>query len=388
MSKYSIVESVVHGRQAYTLDNGLLQVSALRGGGHLVDLRLSTSDIRLAISPLYVPLYPTIEPYLYHSEDHARRFGNGAGARLTASYMGHMLCFPSFGPPTQAEIKYGFTVHGEALSAPWKEYQPPHLDPSKMKLFYGADLPEVQYRIERTVTLFANETIVHVEEWIENLAFFDRPFNRNQHPTFGPPFVSPGKTMLDFPGTRGITTNRNAGGTLPKEYEFDWPHVTQPDGISVSLRPFQSMPRSTTYYPVLLNPTRPLSYFTLYNQELPLLVGYLFPTSDNPWIIDWQENRSILGEPHKGQMVARGIEFGTSPFDEGLRKSVERKSFFGTPTFQWIGARERLKSKFTIFLTEIPIGFCGVQDILLEPDQIIVLEQKTGCKFVISSSSF
>lgn len=147
------------------------------------------------------------------------------------------------------------------------------------------------------------------------------------------------------------------------------------------------MPGSTTYYPVLLNPTRPISYFTLYNEEFPLLVGYLFPTSDNPWIIDWQENSSILGEPFKGQMVARGIEFGTSPFDEGLRSSVERKSLFASPTFQWIGARERLKSTFTIFLTEIPIGFCGVQDILLKPDQIIVLEQKTGCEFVISSSA-
>lgn len=217
MSKYSIVESVVHGRLAYTLNNGLLQVSALRGGGHLVDLRLSTTDTRLAISPLYVPLYPTIEPYLYHSEDHASRFGHGAGARLTASYMGHMVCFPTFGPPTQAEIEYGFTFHGEALGALWKEYQPAQLSPAKMTLYYGADLPEVHYRIERAVTLFANETVVHVEEWIENLAFFDRPFNRNQHPTFGPPFVSPGKNMLDFPGTRGTTTNRNAGARSQKE---------------------------------------------------------------------------------------------------------------------------------------------------------------------------
>ena len=127
--------------------------------------------------------------------------------------MGHLLCFPTFGPPTPTEIGHGFTFHGEALTVEWVQQQPPQISDEAITLSYGADLPAVQYRVERTVTLRANESVVQVEEWIENLAPFDRPFNRDQHPTFGPPFVEPGKTMLDLSGSKLlILPGRDAGG--------------------------------------------------------------------------------------------------------------------------------------------------------------------------------
>lgn len=384
MSKLSLRQETVHGRQALVLENGKLRVCALTGGGHLVDLRLLSADPRLSISPFYVPAYPTIDPHTYDPAQHGERYGLGAGARLMAGYMGHLLCFPDFGPPTPDEIEQGFTFHGEALTAHWQPHLPAQISPDAITLYYGADLPQTQYRVERAITLRADETVVHVEEWIENLAAFDRPYNRDQHPTFGAPFVEPGKTMLDLPGTKGvITPGRDGGGTLPSDGELQWPYVTKADGSKVALRPSQSMPASTTYYPVLLDPTREESYFTLYHVDYPLLVGYLFPTAHNPWIVDWQENKSIQGSPLDGELIARGIEFGTSPFDEGLRKSVERTSLFDTPTYQWIGARQRAKTTYTIFLTEIPIGFHGVADIQTKSGKIVISEQQTGREFVV-----
>lgn len=387
MSELSLQTETVHGRPAYTLANGKVRISALRGGGHLVDLRLLSADPQLALSPFYVPHYPTIDPHTYDPARHGDRYAPQENARLTAGYMGHLLCFPTFGPPTPAEIAQGFTFHGEAVAVEWSQHQPPQLSTDAITLYYGAELTAVQYRVERAVTLRANETVVQVEEWIENLAPFDRPFNRDQHPTFGPPFVEPGKTMLDMPGTKGlIMPGRDAGGALPSNGEVMWPYVTRPDGVQMDLRPAQSMPASTTYYPILLDQSRPMSYFTMYNVDYPLLVGYLFPTADNPWIVDWQENKSSLGVPANGQMIARGIEFGTSPFDEGLRKSVERGSLFGVPTYQWIGGRQRLKTTYTIFLTEIPRGFQGVQDIQTVPGQIIITERQTGRQLTLASA--
>jgi hypothetical protein len=64
--------------------------------------------------------------------------------------------------------------------------------------------------------------------------------------------------------------------------------------------------------------------------------------------------------------VARGIEFGSSPFDEGLRKSVERGTLFDTPAYEWIGARQRVERDYTLFLSEIPDGFSGVNDVSSE----------------------
>ena len=332
MSDLTLKTETVHGRQAFVLENGQFRVCALTGGGHLVDLRLLSADPRLAFSPFYVPSYPTIDPQTYDPAHHAALYGEGANARLLAGYMGHL------------------------------------------------------YWVERALTLRRNETVVHVEEWIENLTDFDRPFNRDQHPTFGPPFVAPGKTMLDLPGTKGvITPGRDAGGALPSDGEFAWPYVTKADGSQVALRPFQSTPASTTYYPVLLDQTRAQSYFTLYNTDYPLLVGYLFPTADNPWIVDWQEHQSDAGAGPDGKFIARGIEFGTSPFDEGLRASVDRGSLFDTPTYQWIGGRQRLKTVYTIFFTEIPLGFQGVQDVQRTAGQIVITEEQTGRQLTVAT---
>ena len=49
-----------------------------------------------------------------------------------------------------------------------------------------------------------------------------------------------------------------------------------------------------------------------------------------------------------------------------LRKSVERGSLLDTPSYRWIGARQRIKQEFTVFLSEIPEGFAGVTDVRLE----------------------
>ena len=90
----------------------------------------------------------------------------------------------------------------------------------------------------------------------------------------------------------------------------------------------------------------------MYNPDYRVLIGYVFPSEGNPWIADWQENRNYMPRPWNGQVIARGIEFGSSLFDEGLRKSVERGSFLGAPAYRWIGGRQRLANEFTIVLAE------------------------------------
>jgi len=61
-------------------------------------------------------------------------------------------------------------------------------------------------------------------------------------------------------------------------------------------------------------------------------------------------------------VIARGIEFGSTPFAEGLRTSVERGSLLGAPAYRWIGGHQRLKTEFTIFLEEIPRDYPGVAE--------------------------
>ena len=349
----SLRDGEVQGRPAWVLENGMIRVALLRGGGHIAEVRLLSDNPRLALNPMYIP--------------------PGAG------YMGHMVCFPHYGPPSSREERQaGLRGHGEAASVEWDYTRAPEVNAEGIRLYYGAELPKTQYRIERVVSVKTGETSVHVEEWIENLTAYDRPYNRNQHATFGAPFVAPEKNVLDLSGTRGMTdSRRTAGNQWIGDREFTWPQAPRADGTTVSLREFRGIARGQVYTPVLADSSRPLAWFTLYNSDYPLLVGYLFPVADHPWIIDWQNQ----GREDGSARSARGIEFGTSPFDEGLRRSVERGQMFETPAYHWISARQRLSTTFTIFLTEIPAGFAGVQDVRERGERIVITERGTGREF-------
>ena len=337
-------EAQIYGRPGWILENGRIRVALLRGGGHIAEVRIISTNSRLSINPMFIP--------------------GGDG------YMGHLVCFPYFGPASTEERAQGLRGHGEAGSVDWQQTRAPQTDGKSITFFYGADLPKTQYKIERAVTIRAGDTIVTVEEWIENLAGYDRPYNRDQHATFGAPFVTPGRNVLDMSGTRGITDPvRTAGAKWAGGQLFQWPDAPPlKDGVALSLRDFHAIPGGQAYTPVLTDQSKPQSWFTVYNEDYPLLVGYVFPTDDHPWIVDWQ-NQPRADAPAG---TARGIEFGTSPFDEGLRKSVERAQMLGVPTYRFIAARQRLSTTFTIFLQEIPAGFGGVRDVRLVDGKVIL----------------
>jgi hypothetical protein len=335
--------SDIYGRPGWTMENGTIRVGLLRGGGHIAEVRIISANPRLSINPMFIPV------------------GNG--------YMGHLVCFPHYGPASAEERAQGLPGHGEAGSVEWQRTRPPQVSAEALTFFYGADLPKTQYRIERAVMLKAGETAVHVEEWIENLAPYDRPYNRNQHATFGAPFVTRGRNILDMSGTRGVTDPvRTAGGKWGQAQLFQWPAAPRSDGIDLSLRDFHAIPGGQAYTPVLADRSKPQSWFTLHNLDHPLLVGYVFPTDDHPWIVDWQNQPRA----DSAAGTARGIEFGTSPFDEGLRKSVERAQLLGAPTYKFIGARQRVSTTFTMFVREIPVGFAGVRDVRLVDGKLMV----------------
>jgi hypothetical protein len=125
--------------------------------------------------------------------------------------MGHLLCFPFYGPPSSDdEVRAGLGNHGEAPIVEWKKSNV-EINTDGVAVRYYADLPKTQYRVERLVTLPRGLREVHVEEWVENLAGYDRPVNWMEHATFGPPFVEPGRRC--WPIRRG--SNNFSRCTIP-----------------------------------------------------------------------------------------------------------------------------------------------------------------------------
>jgi hypothetical protein len=374
-----------HGRQAFVLENRHIRVSALRGGGHLAEIRFRSGDAARTVNPMRVPHYQTIEPYQYDPRRHDALYGSDSHRWLSSGYMGHLLCFPVFGAPSSpAEVRSGLGNHGEAPIVEWKPVAEPEKSRDAIKFRYGADLPKTQFRVDRTLTLPADEAVIIVEEWVENLTDYDRPINWVQHATFGPPFIEPGQSFLDLSGGRGqVITGSSPGNSLQADSALNWPDGLGADGVTVSLRPFQPRPHSGTYFAVLMDSKRPLNYFTLYNPNFPVLIGYLFRASENPWLGDFQENQRFTGKPWDGKAVTRGVEFGTTPFPEGLRRSVERGSMFGVPTYRWIGAREKRKVTFAVFLAETPPHFNGVQDVSIDGPSITLHERGSARRITV-----
>jgi hypothetical protein len=331
-----LVDQDVHGRKGWILENGRIHVGIVKGGGHIANLSFISDNPRLSINPMLIPA------------------GNG--------YMGHMVCFPNFGPASPEERESGIGGHGEANAVEWHETRPAQIDAQGLTFFYGAELPKEQFRIERAVSLKTGQSQIDVQQWIENLLPFDRPYNLNEHPTFGAPFAAPDAMVLDMPGTKAMSDPRRTGGNQwAPSREFSWPNAPKSEGGTLSLREFHAVPGGQVFTAVLADQSKPMSWFTIFNREYPLLVGYVFPTADHAWISDWQ-NQPMPGAT---QRMARGVLFGTSPWDEGLRKSVERGQLFGVPTYKFIAAKKRLSTSFTAFLVEIPVGFSGVRDVRL-----------------------
>lgn len=361
----SVTEETFHGRRAWVLSNGWIRASVLAGGGHLGEIRLISGDPKKSVNPMRVPHYSTIEPYQYDPKRHDAIYGDTPARWILSGYMGHLLCFPFYGPPSDDEARAGLGSHGEAVTVEWKKTKV-EVNTAGATLWYEAELPKTQYRVERAVTVPRGTRVVRVQEWVENLAPFDRTINWMEHATFGPPFAEPGKTMLEASATRGQVVEGRPNGSLQAGSAVEWPRGVGFDGAPADLRAFQPRPRSGTYVALRLDPARAEQFFTLYHPDYRLLIGYILPSAGNPWLGDWQENRSNTAVPWSGEVVARGIEFGSSPFAEGLRKSVERGSLLDTPSYRWIGARQQLKQEYTVFLSEIPEGFAGVTDARME----------------------
>jgi len=375
-----------HGRHAYVLENGLIRVSLLRGGGHIAEIRFLSDDPKKSVNPMRIPHYQTIEPYEYDPAKHDALFTNGSHRWLSSGYMGHLLCFPTFGPPSsEDEIRNQLGNHGEAPIVEWKE-QKFEVNKDGVTLWYGADLPKTQYRVTRKVTLPAGASSLYVEEGVENLLPFDRPINWVQHATFGPPLAEPAHCFLDVSATRGqVDEEVSEQDSLKPGSAIEWPSGLSHSGQRTSLRPFQPAPHSGTYFALLLDPKRPQSYFTMYHDGFPVLIGYLFPTVDNPWLGDFQENQRITEVPWDGKVVTRGIEFGTTPFPEGLKKSVERGRMFGVPTYRWIGGKQKLQTSFIVFLAEVSVGFAGVAAVTSEAGRIVVKERGSEKKITVAT---
>jgi len=330
-------ETLFHHRRAYQLKNDHLRVTVLVEGGHIAEV----FDKRAGISPLWIPHWQSIEPSTFDPANPAP-FGPAPDGPLLAGIMGHNLCLDIFGGPSPDEASTGLTSHGEASLLPYQ------ITESKNTLTLRLRLPLAQLDLTRTLTLTGD--VVRIHEAVENLAGTDRPIGYTQHVTLSPPFLNPATTEFRASMTRGIVTESDPGQAiyLQPGAEFHWPNAPKPDGSLHSLEHMRPIAPASGYTAHIADPTQPHAWFLAWEPKYKLAFGYIWKSSEFPWMGIWEENCSRPGSPWDSKTVTRGMEFGVSPFPESRRAMVERVRLLDTPTFRWMPANGRLDAEYCI----------------------------------------
>ncbi|MFN8007092.1 MAG: hypothetical protein U0V70_08755 [Terriglobia bacterium] len=363
------------GRRVWVLKNEKMEVMIAPGGGHIASATL-TSGRGAGLNPFWQPKWKSIEPAEWKSS--LKDYGDPPEARLLASILGHNICLDFFGSVSPAETAAGITVHGEAPIQTWKETAT-----TGSSLTYGAALTKAQLKVTRQTALTPNSSVLWIVESVENLGDFDRPIGWQQHPTIGRPFLEKGASFFDAPATWCKTGpgSFSKGLRLKSGTEFQWPNAPGADGKTVNLREWPQGDKSSDFIATLMDPSREWAYFTAINRNKGLLIGYIWPRKEWPWLGIWEENLFRSAKPWEQREVTRGLEFGTTAFPEGRRAAIEMAQLHGVPTYRWIGAHETQTISYGLFLAPIPEGTTGVSDVQIVGDSIVI--QLTGVKETI-----
>ena len=364
LSAWAQVRSAkLHNRDVWQIENSQLRVTITQVGGHIAEVVLKGKN---EMNPLWVQARPTIEPTEYNRGRHEKLYGAGPASRLLSGLIGHNVCFPYWGDPSDSEYQAGMTFHGETGITRWRRVG--EQQGAGQQLSIAADLPESRTRFSRTISVIPGEPVVYFENRAENLSALDRPVGWCEHVTVGAPFLKKGVTLFDA----SLTQGRSVGDRSEKI--FNWP--TGQAEISIDLRTVRDIERSGYVNNFLVDPKSELGYFTAVNPEQRLLLGYLFRRIEFPWLNIWEANQPATND--QPAMLTRGLEFSNTPTHGSLKAMVAAPKLWEVPAYEWLNARGALVKRFCAFSAEVPAEFKGVKEIKVKDKALEIVERDNG----------
>src|ERR1700727_3325678 len=91
-------------RPAYRLDNGIVALTTLIGGGHIADFRML--DAANGMNAMWEAPWTSMDPDQFR-HGHLRKYGPAPVGKFLAAFTGHIVCVDYFGPPSRAETAQG-----------------------------------------------------------------------------------------------------------------------------------------------------------------------------------------------------------------------------------------------------------------------------------------
>lgn len=381
-------------RDAIRISNEIVELIALRGGGHVAAFSFLGHRESLRVNALWEAPWETREPDETSAEELSSFYGAEEAAKFLASYTGHSLCLDYFGAPSVERRATGAGLHGEAGVLRWN-----WSDAAPHGVAYtcgSVNLPLAGLAFEREIRLRDGEPVAFFCETVTNRNDAVHAFDWVQHVTFGPPLLTEGASVLIASADRGMTFPFGYEGhaMLDSDRMFDWPWAPGADGIStIDLRRPFSEPEKGFIAGVRLDPRREVEFLLAVNWQMRLGIVYLFRRRDFPWMTLWEENRARKDAPWSGRTQARGMEFGTCPLPLGRDETSRRGPVFDTPNECVLSANETKQARYLTALFEIPDGVVSILGADAVKNKIIILDENgavvisinaTGCQSYLS----
>ena len=373
-------------RQAIRLSNGVIELIALNGGGHIAEFRFAGDDNGPQENVLWESPWEGAASGTLRARRLAGKYGPEGVREFLASYTGHALCLDYFGMPSADEVQQGLPLHGEAATQNWRVT---HCAASSAaaRTTWRVNLPSAGLAFEREIELSKGESVAVFRESVTNQRVADHYFHWVQHVTLGAPLLDTECSRVFLSGTRAKSWPLGYEGKslISSDREFKWPNAPGEKGGTADLSiPFGE--RGTGFVAsVLLDANREIQFVAALNWRLGLVSGYLFRRQDFPWVAVWEENCVREYEPWRGRTQARGMEFGTTPMPIGKEATFLAGKLFDTPGWKRIVPRATQKVVYAAFLAEVPTSWRSVQNIQVENNALVITGSREGEKVTIAA---
>jgi hypothetical protein len=333
-----VAQTMVGSRPAVVLEGSAARVAVDLGGGSIVQFQLNGQ----ALNPL---TWTSGEPAPAHP-------------------MGHFLCLDRWGPPSEAESRNGMPFHGEASHVSWKVVRAPARSGGETQTELAVVLPMAGFEVTRRMGLSDSTALLRVSESVTNANKLGRVYNMVQHPSIAPPFLDEA-TLVDANARQGFMQSSPLPN--PEQPPIFWPQAVY-DGRPVSLRNLtnDAMPEVSSF-----TIEDEYGWVTASSVAQGLLIGYIWKTSDYPWLNIW---RNVVN----GKPAARGLEFGTTGLHQPVGILVAKGRIFGRPIYAYIDAGQTVTRSYAAFLFKIPSDYRGVERITYDSGRLTLHERDSG----------
>ena len=338
ISQMSLSEPSLEGRKQVVLEGETARVGVDIAGGSIVDFHL----IDQGLNPL---------TWNYPEK-----------GELSPHNMGHIICFDRLGRPSKQEAENGMPFHGEGGLVVWEVLSQPSKKDGVIRAEMMCELPIARMTLKRTLNLYENAPVLEVQEVITNTNKLGKVYNLVQHPSIAPPFLDE-SVVVDCNAYKGFC----AGNPMPfpEEPVVYWPKLIF-KGKLADMRHLtdDNEPGVVSF---MFEDGVEYGWVTACNTGKGLMIGYIWKLSEYPWYRNWRATKD-------GKLVARGLEFGTTPLPGSFKDILAKGKIFDRPVYEYLDSMESIVKTYTAFLSKIPSNYKGVEDISYKNGTIVIKE--------------